>query len=386
MPRSKLSLPLVVSGYAILVVAAYLDNVRGPILPVLSRELSLSFEHNGWFLTIGQMAGIAVNLALVAAAGRLSDRSLAVTASLAAAGVSGLSLLVSDFSSLLPMALLVGGTVALMGTVCNFLVVEGAPLALRGRALAGLHTMYGIGSFGAGLVVSGAIDAGIGWRWLFLGLAPLHLLMALFFAWRLPARTVESPDDATGLGKLERRHILVLVVFVLYVGGEVTTSMWLSNFLVGARGVEPAAAAQRVSGFFAVLTVSRILCWFFVRPSHERGLLIASLLVPLVSFGLGYAAFDWAFALVGLVGPFFPVYLARVSREFGRSWKTLTMWIFLGDQIGLAAINLALGRAADLWDIQRAFLAPPLMLAVALALVCLHLALAARPGWAEAAK
>jgi fucose permease len=327
-----------------------------------------------------------VNLALVAAAGRLSDRSLAVAASLAAAGVSGLSLLVSDFSSLLPMALLVGGTVAAMGTVCNFLVVEGTPHALRGRALAGLHTMYGIGSFGAGLVVSGAIDGGIGWRWLFLGLAPLHLLMALFFAWRLPARTAADPDGGNGLGKLDRRHILVLVVFVLYVGGEVTTSMWLSNFLVGAREVEPAAAAQRVSGFFAVLTVSRIVCWFFVRPSHERGLLIASLLVPLVSFVVGYAAFDWAFALVGLVGPFFPVYLARVSREFGRSWKTLTMWIFLGDQIGLATINLALGRAADLWDIQRAFLAPPLMLAAALALVCLHLALAARPGWVEVAK
>jgi fucose permease len=162
--------------------------------------------------------------------------------------------------------------------------------------------------------------------------------------------------------------------------------MWLSNFLVGAREIEPAAAAQRVSGFFAALTVSRILCWFFVKPSHERGLLIASLLVPLVCFVLGYAVDDWAFALVGLVGPFFPVYLARVSREFGRSWKTLTMWIFLGDQIGLATINLALGRAADLWDIERAFLAPPLMLAAALALVCLHLALAARPGWAEATK
>lgn len=372
MIRSKLSFALVSSGYAILLVAAYLDNLRGPLLPVLGRDLKLSFEQSGWFLTVGQVAGIIENIALIAISSKVSERHLATGASLLGLVAALLSPMITGFPRLIFFATILGCSLAAMSTVCNLLVVQGATPLLRSRLLAGLHTMYGIGSFAAGLIVSRTLSAGISWHWLLLALAPLHLLMSGFFAWRLP-QTPNSPDSLEAQQNqkkaLDYSQILVIAIFIFCVSGETTTSMWLSQFLVSARQLNPVDAAQRVSGFFAVMTVSRTLCWMFIKPEHESRVLILALIGSIISFLYGFFINNWAFALVGLIGPFFPIFLARVSREFNATWKTLTIAIFLGNQTALSLMNLGIGWVADRAGIESAFAIAPLLLVISLALL-----------------
>lgn len=377
MTNSKPRFDLIISGYLILLVGSYLDNLRGPILPILSQELRLSFSQNGWFLTTGLVAGIVTNIAMLRWGNRCSNRQITIAAPILALTVGALASSVSNFATLLVMSGVIGTGLALMGTVCNLLVVEGSPVSIRARMLAGLHTMYGVGSFGAGLIASYAMAAKIDWRQLFFALVPLNVLLAgLFFA-IIPQSSVAG-DEASAHGRLDRRQLLVVLIFVLYVAGEASTSMWLSNFLVNARGMDPALAAERVSGFFAALTLSRAFCFIFGTSKHERTLLIAILLIPMTCFVIGYVWHEWSFALVGLLGPFFPLFLARVSREFAATWKSLTIAIFLGTQIGLAVTNLALGKAADHLGIESAFLVPLLLLLGSLILICLHFWLTSR--------
>lgn len=377
MKNSKPRFDLIISGYLILLVGAYLDNLRGPILPILSQELSLSFGQNGWFLTTGLVAGIVTNIAMLYWGKRCSDRQIAIAAPILALTAAALASSVSNFPTLLLMSGVIGTGLALMGTVCNLLVVEGSPVSIRARMLAGLHTMYGVGSFGAGLIASYAMASKVDWRQLFFALVPLNILLAGLFLAIIP-RSSAASDEASAHGRLDGRQLLVVLIFVLYVAGEAGTSMWLSNFLVKARGMSPALAAERVSGFFAALSLSRAFCFIFGTGKRERTLLIATLLVPMTCFAIGYVWHDWSFALVGLLGPFFPLFLARVSREFAATWKSLTVAIFLGTQIGLAIINLALGKAADHIGIEAAFLAPLLLLLGSLVLICLHFWLTSR--------
>ena len=369
MVRSKLSLTLVGSGYAILLMAAYLDNLRGPIPPILSRELMLSFEDGGWFLTASQISGIFANLVLIAMARKVSDRRFAIGASLLGLIAGAFAPLIQDFFDLMILAGLIGGALAAMGTVCNLLVVEGTPPVLRGRFLAGLHTMYGIGSFAAGMMVSETVSAGVSWHWLVLALTPLCLFMFGFFSWALPKDTPGHALVAAhheGVGRLNRRQLVVIAIFILCVSGETTTSMWLSQFLVNARKLDPSAAAQRVSGFFAVMTLSRIVCFLWMRPKFEVSVLIMVFVASIASFTLGYFVNDWGFAFVGLIGPFFPIFLARISREFQATWKTLTMTIILGNQVALALMNLSIGWVGDRFGIAHAFAIAPSMLLMSL--------------------
>lgn len=371
MKDSKPSFALISAGYLILLVAAYFDNLRGPILPVLSQELGLNFGQNGSFIATGLITGIVTNLALLYLGKRCSDRQIAITATIFALLTAAMAYAVSSFTILLVMAAGIGSSLALMGTVCNLLVVEGSPVSIRARMLAGLHTMYGVGSFGAGVIASYAMANDINWRHLFFVLVPINVLLTIFFLAIIPGAKADC-EAASAHGRLDRRQLLVVLIFILYVAGESGTSMWLSNFLVKARSIDPVIAAERVSGFFAVLTLSRAFCFICGTGRHERALLVATLLVPIACFAFGYLWLDWSFALVGLVGPFFPLFLARVSREFVHSWKSLTVAIFLGNQIGLAILNLALGEAADVIGINYAFLAPPTLLVGALCLICLH--------------
>lgn len=362
----------VLAGFGSLLVSAYYDNIRGPLIPEVARVLGLSFAQSGWFLAICSASGTLAALGLMRALNRWSERTvivalsaLALTAALSAVGVSG-------FASLAVLAVLIGATISTLGSMANVLLVEGVPPERSGRFLSALHAMFGIGSMIATTAVGVASARGFSWSTLYLAGIPAVLILGMFAAARLGrgrpkgALTIQSEMPT-------KAHGLVIATFAVYVAGEVTAAAWMTSYLVGARGLTTANAAPYLTAFYFTMTVTRVLCAFVVTPAREAWLLRAALVLPIASFGAAFLGHLWALALVGLLGPFFPVFLGRASRAFPDTWRSLTLWTIVGMNIMLGIFNVTLGDLADRVGIAQAYLLPAGLLAAAFMLLQLCL-------------
>jgi predicted MFS family arabinose efflux permease len=100
-----------------------------------------------------------------------------------------------------------------MTTVVSILLSDIIPLKDRGVWQGITNIIYATGA-GSGAPLGGLLADFVGWRWAFLGQAPLCLFafVAVIFALKLPAR--EQKDWRTNLGRIDFLGALVLVCAV----------------------------------------------------------------------------------------------------------------------------------------------------------------------------
>jgi fucose permease len=367
----------VFSGFAVLFGAAYYDNIRGPLLPVITAQLGLSHALSSWFLIVGHLAAVVCTYAIIAALNRWTERDVTIVTCALGVITGVVALTVHDVPTLMVLAACIGATTSSMGAMCNVLVLEGTPVARQGRMLSGLHTMYGVGSIFASGVVGATIRGGGAWPLVVLAPAPLVLALMLFMRVKL-APHVDGIRREPKPGKLSELQVLIITLFSLYVAAEVISSMWLSTYLVEQHHMSVPAAAGYLSGFFAAMTVTRFSCFLCISPRHELTVIIGALVLPIAAFAVGLAGWPAAFVLVGLVGPFFPLFLARVNRNFPDKWRSLTVWIIVAMQVVLVMAHLSLGRIADLVTISRAYWLPLILFVTTFGMLLLYLHLERR--------
>ncbi len=263
---------------------------------------------------------------------------------------------------------------SMVGSLANILVLGGTPLAGQGRMLAGLHTMYGIGAAFASCSVGYSISNGIRWWVLFSGCLPFFLLL-----YPLVAKRENSKETAERVVQFQSPRLfgfqyLAMLVFCLYVAGEVTISMWMTSWLMESRNLSIESATTILSAYFVVLLLARLLCAMFVSPKLEKPLLLMSLsLPPIVLFSVLKGYIDpWFLIAIGLYGPFFPIFLTRVSRSSPTNWRSMTIWTIVAMNLLLAVGHLFLGRLADNLGISTAFFLPVAALGLAFVALCFY--------------
>lgn len=361
-----------ISGFASLFVISFLDNSRGPILPLLCEKLQIPYETAGTFLTLGCIAAVISTYILGYFLKRTSERKIALI-------IAGICLIpgfvapfVNSVTTLLLLGILMGASVTLMGTLTNVLTIKGSPSHLRGRHLSLQQVMYGIGSLLAPLVFSKLLFLKLDWSWMLVGCSFAIFLLGIAFYILLPDEPFVRPTDDVKR-RLSGQGFIMVLLFALYVGGEVLASMWMSTLIVGKQGLAPEVAATYGIGFFALLGGTRFLCFLFVKPHWESKILVASLLAGILFAIMGQQGITLALPLIGLLGPFFPLCLARISREFPEDWKAMTVHVFIATQVMLGIMHQSVGSIADALGIENAFLICPLLLFMALALLLYNL-------------
>ncbi len=372
-------LGFLISGFASLFIISFLDNSRGPILPVLCEKLNIPYETAGTFLTIGCLAAVFVTFALGYFLKRLSERKVALGVSLLCVIPGILAPFVNSVAMLLLLGVFMGASVTLMGTMCNVLTIKGSPSHLRGRHLSFQQVMYGLGSLLAPYVFSRLIRYNLDWSWMLVGCSFAILLLAMAFYILLPDEVVEISVEKPKGKKMSAEAYGMVLLFALYVGGEVLASMWMSTLIVGKQGKAPEEAAVYGMVFFALIGLTRFLCFLFVKPRWEPRILVLSLLAGIIFAILGQRGFTAGLPLIGLIGPFFPLCMARISREFPEDWKAMTIYVFVGIQAMLAIMHQTVGTVADALGIENAFLICPLLLTCTLVLLYRNLSHAKRP-------
>lgn len=359
--RSQASWAFVVGGFACLLGGAFYDNIRGPLLPPMSSALGMEFTEVGSFLAIGYASATLTTLLLIGALNRWSERVVTMALALIGASAGLVSQLVTDRPTMYLLAALVGCAVSTLGTISNVLVVKGAPAGREGRLLSALHAMYGIGSGLATITVGSLMARGMHWTSPYFIAIPFFILLCLYAGvlLRSAKKTMAARKES---GKITPLQFFVVLMFGIYVAGEVMTATWMTTYLVRVQNMTVSEATPYLSIYFLIMTLARLGCAVFLKPSMEKIVLRIALLVPVGFFLLGYHGALWAFPLVGCYGPFFPVFLARVSRVFHMSARNLTILIMVGMNALLGACSLGLGRLADMLGMRDAYLLAPALL------------------------
>lgn len=365
-------LGFLLSGFSSLFVVAFLDNSRGPLLPVLLNQLRIPYEVAGRFLTIGCIAAVVATLIMGRILKARGERFVAL--GIAAFGVLPgiIAPFVNDVVKLLLLGATMGAAVAMLGSMCNILTVRGSPEDKRGRYLSFQQAMYGIGSLLAPWVFSIILQKGLSWWWLLIVASGAILLLGIGFYVLLPKNDFVAPvinREAKPKSRISGRAFLMIALFAIYVPGEVLASMWMNSLMVAKQGLSPAEAARYGIFFFAILGIARFLCYLFARPSRETLILFVSLAAGIVFALLGQQGHSWALPLIGVVGPFFPLSMAKISRQFPEQWQAMTIYVYVGIQSVLALMHQSVGSIADILGMEKAFLLSPLFLFIALLLL-----------------
>ena len=357
----------IAAGFLTLLGSSYLDSIRGPLLPVISKDLAIDYGKIGWFLTIGNIASIGFVTSLLFAINHFSERFLAICILGLAAASATLAFTVSGFWSLLAFGLTLGASISLMGTICNLLSMKGTPVLARPKVLAGGHMMYGLGCIIAPLAVSAALRSALSWKWLIGGMALFFIGLAIYIYQALPASETGSQKAREQL-KLSGKQWLVVLIFMTYVAGEVLTSMWMTAFLTEQKGFSLTKANEPLMLFFGCIAASRLMCFMFLKPRYEKWVIFGSLIASFSAFLLGYLVWAPLFGLCGLAGPFYPVFLGYVSRSFPGQWRAISIWINIAVQISLGIFHLMVGRLAQVVGLDYSYLIAPFMLFLTLLL------------------
>lgn len=363
MPSQQLKLPqrsFQLAGFILLFIASYLDNVRGPLLPVIGESLEINYEVASRLLTIGNISACAALILLIPLMKTMSEGNSAKAGAIFVIIAGVISNFVTDENSLYVFAVFVGIGTAVFGVVSNIFVMRGTHVSQHANMLSGLQVMYGMSSMLAPLMVAFLISKNWNWQLLFTGLIPVTVFLLLFLQFGV-AKHSPAPQKQSASYSLSRNQKLLLLTFCFYVIAEVSCSMWMTPFLVEIRNMSIEEASIYTSGFFFFMMVSRILCFFFLTAKNREIILYTSLFAPLF-FVLGALTYkiSWLLPLAGLYGPFWPIFVSKVTKTYPDEWRSLTLWLVFGLQASLLIMNFSMGKLSTIFDMEQAYFISPI--------------------------
>jgi fucose permease len=295
--------------------------------------------------------------------------------------------LMPPFALILLAALLVGFGIGCIDAGLNAYI---ASLPSNTAKLNYLHAFFGVGAWLGPIIASGLLTAQLGWNsvymvWTALGL-PVLVGVALTFRGEQPApRDVKAPRERSALLTALRLRVVWLgaIFLFFYVGTEISLGNWSFSFLTEERHGSTLLSGWSVSGYWLGLTLGRLTLPLLARKIGNKRLIQGCLAGVLAGVLLVWVAPNEAVAALGLaltgycLGPIFPTTIALMS--------DLVEARLLPSAIGFIASLASLGGALFPWlagnlaqQVGLWTLLPYAML-LACVLLCIWLALSARP-------
>ncbi len=344
-------------------VFGFSDNLKGPVLPELLRDLRLNYSLGGTMLFAIYLGFMAATLTTGILADALGHRAV-----LLLAGVS-LGLGVAGFTSfgalglLIVSAALIGFGLGSIELGCNALIVR-LHAARKGRYLNLMAVLHGLGSMVAPLFAGWLLAAGVAWRSVYRWDLALVGVMILGFALaRFPARDAAASEkiDFKRIGRsaFTGEMLWYYAAIALYVAVELGIASWMVEFLQKVRAENVARSTGALALFFGLIMAGRFVGSFFIeRLGYLKAILLAALGAGLC-IALGIFGPPALAVLLPLSGFFlsiiFPTLTASVSDTHQQNLNTILGLLFTFAGLGGILGPWLVGIFSDLLGIRLGF-------------------------------
>lgn len=261
----------------------FIDNMKGPILPMLLSDMNYSYSFGGT-IVFSEYTGFFISTFL---AGLIADL-LGKKSTLIIAGIC-LILGVTGYAASSNLILFIGfiffiglgaGSLELSGSN----IVSGIHKEKKGRYLNLLNAFYGIGSIIVPILISILFNLKTSWRTIYrYSLFVIIPITLYFIIMKLPGDTPKTRRtdkfNYKEILRLSLKTDILFMYFIIfsYVATEIGMATWLVEFLQKAKNVSSTASSLYLSIYFAGMTAGRLLGSLFVdKIGYLKSLLIFS--------------------------------------------------------------------------------------------------------------
>ncbi|MDH6461386.1 fucose permease [Micromonospora sp. A200] len=357
------------------------DGLIGVGWPSIRADLGVPTEAVGLVLTAGTVGYLTSSVLAGFTLARLGvGRLLAGSTVLASLALTG-------YASTPELALMIGCALVLglgSGAVDSGLNAYAAG-AFGPRHMTWMHACFGLGVALGPLIMTGALGAGLSWRWGYGLVAGAQIALATAFA--LTVRAWRPADPAVpvvaGTGPVPVRETLRLpavwlgaLAFMLYVAIEISAGLWAFLLLTEGRGLSATTAGLCVSGYWGSLFVGRVVQGVVAERLGVGRVLRGSLLgMTAGALLIALPAPAWV-AVAGLVlvgfaaAPVYPLLTLATPERVGAAHADRA----IGVQIGTAGLGAALipGGLGVLFGHTSVALLGPALTVLSVLLLLLH--------------
>lgn len=223
-----------------------------------------------------------------------------------------------------------------------------------------LHASYGVGAVVSPLIVTAVIVSGSSWRWAYVIVGCLQLVVAFIFTttWRqwqngprlTPVASTDSPHaDRTRVWTTA--SALGLLTVAVQTGIESSVALWAYTYLTESVGIIPAIAGGLASGYWLTMIVGRVGFGTLaerVGPWRVMAIAIGLLLAAAIMVNLpGTTPAMAAIVLFGLAtAPLYPLLILTTAERTSDEVADRVIGLQAGaSSLGAALIPLLVGLA-----------------------------------------
>ena len=343
------------------IIFGFVDNLKGPLLPVLLDEFSLSYAQGSnilLMLYLGFMISIPGSGFI---AGKYGNRFVLLLAGLViSAAIAGMGF-VQDKVILFPLFFSIGISIGGIEIGANGAVSD-IYHEKSGKFLNLLAVFHGAGSMLAPWIFGLVLEKNMPWQTIYRGaFFPILLFPLIFFFLRLTSAKSKKglvsnnkPDKFLSINLI----LLALLIF-LYVSGEIGISSWLVDYLYKAKNFNLKTASLMLTIFWALMTIGRFIASFIVEQIGYIKSMIISICLSLIVFGLGLLNGKYFSYLLPLTGLFFalifPTATAVATKIFPNHKSRALSFLFFFAGIGGLVGPWIIGFAANWFGIAVGF-------------------------------
>ncbi|SHM90820.1 MFS transporter [Gracilibacillus kekensis] len=341
------------------------ENIKGPAIPDMQNELSLSDGTLGVLLAINAFGFLLACTYTSWLISKIGAKATSILTFLLMA-VSGVFIYFStNFASLVGayFLLYIGNGMLEIG-----LAIIAARLFTKntGTMLNLSHFFYGLGSTVAPIVAAQMMgweisSTVLGWRGMYMIMLSLSILPIIpVVLSRFPKDEGAEEEDRTSIKKLTRDPIAWLVVFALTMGvtAELGIAAWLVNYLVKVSEWSIAEASGMLSIFFFSFMLARLLLGPVTdKFGYAISIIVFSIFAGVLSMIPIFTGDQYAilFAIAGFgIGPIYPTMMALIAKKYTKGTDTAITFTVVLIGIGGVVTNLLIGYIIE-WVTNLSF-------------------------------
>ncbi len=338
-------------------VFAMLTNVIGAITNILIKEYSLSLGDAG-LITLSFFAAYG----LASLPGGILAHKYGYK-KIFQSGVLLMTIgalffgLVGTFSMLLLMSFIAGIGVTLIQVSANPLVQYAGPKKDYPGNLSIVHSLFGLGSFLAPLIIMQLVAKDITWRYFYFLIVALS---AIVFLSVTRIKVQKQAKDAFTIKSIftHFKNLSIISSFIalfFYVGIEMGIAVWLITYLETIRGITPHTGAYLLSFFWLLLALGRFLGGRLLNTHTPKTLVTTFSILGAISLALAlFGNTTISIIFLPLVGFFcsilFPT-IYSVTIENQKNGHSVVSGILFTAVTGGAIIPCLIGITADTYGL-----------------------------------
>ncbi|PWU69069.1 MFS transporter [Gracilibacillus dipsosauri] len=335
------------------------ENIKGPALPDMQVELSLSDGKLGLLLAINSFSFLLACTFTSWLINKIGVKATSILTFVIMAGSGVLIYFSTNFPSLVGayFILYLGNGMLEIG-----LAIIAARLFTKntGTMLNLSHFFYGLGSTVAPIVAAQIMGWEIsatvlGWREMYMIMLAISLLPIIpIVLSRFPKEDGTESEDRTSFKKLAKDPIAWLIVFALTMGvtTELGMAAWLVNYLVRVSAWTLDDASVMLSIFFFSFMLARLLLGPVTdRLGYTFSIIIFSAFAGITSMLPIFLGDSFAilFAIAGFgIGPIYPTMMALLAKKYTKGTDTAITFTVTLIGIGTVITNLLVGYIIEL--------------------------------------